>query len=174
MSNRPCSLWLAVLALATLSASAEISITDLQVAARALTFMEQPLSGRVRVGIVHSTRSPRSQSQAKSLATRLDSGLLVGSIELIPVLVPIEEARTAAVDMFLLTEFVPPAFPELSTISRQRQILCVTTDVAQVESGACTVAVRSRPTVEIIVNREAAVNSGVRFATAFRVMVTEI
>jgi hypothetical protein len=162
------------LTFAAISAAADISETDLQLAARTLTFMEQPLSGRVRLGIVYSSASPRSLNQAQALAAQLESGLIVGNIELRPVLVPIERADTADVDLFLMTEFLPPESSHLATISARRQITCVTTDIRQVESGACAIAIRSQPKIEIIVNREAAANSGVRFATAFRVMVTEL
>jgi hypothetical protein len=98
----------------------------------------------------------------------------VGNIDLRPVLVPIDSAATADVDLFLLTEHVAESEDRLAAISKARQIPCVTTDLAKVESGACVIAVRSRPRVEIIVNRDAARDSGVHFATAFRVMVTEL
>lgn len=173
--NRPYwwCLLLAVCGLIT-PARGEISATDLQLAARTLSFMENPLSGRVRVGIVYSPTSSRSEAQAQDLAVRLASGLRVGEMELLPVLVPIESADSADVDFFLMTEFLPPTTSNLSSVSASRQIACVTTDVRQVEAGQCTVAIRSQPRIEIIVNREVADNSGVRFATAFRVMVTEI
>jgi ABC-type uncharacterized transport system substrate-binding protein len=166
--------WLAAFAFAALPAQGDVSLTDLQVAARALTFMENPPSGRVRVGIVYSPRSPRSQAQAEALRVQLGQGMIVGNIDLRPVLVAIDRAATAEVDLFLLTEHMPPTEGGLAAVSRTRQIPCVTTDVEQVEKGACVVAVRSQPKVQIIVNRNAANDSGVRFATAFRVMVTEL
>jgi ABC-type uncharacterized transport system substrate-binding protein len=161
-------------ALAAPLAAADVTPLDLQVAARALSFMERPLSGRVRVGVVYSPQSPRSSNQAQQLRTQLGAGLRVGNIELVPGLVALGDAARADVDLFLLTEHVPPGEAALAGVSKARQIPCVTTDVEQVRSGACIMAVRSRPKVEIIVNRDAANDSGLRFATAFRVMVTEI
>jgi len=153
---------------------AEFTETDLQIAARALSFMEQPISGNVRVGIVYSPASPRSTRQAEQLLSDLGRGLTVGNIVLRPVMVPIADAATADVDLFLLTENMPPDDKPLAAISKARQIPCVTTDIDQVRSGGCIMAIRSKPKVEILINRDAARDSGLQFATAFRVMITEI
>jgi ABC-type uncharacterized transport system substrate-binding protein len=155
-------------------AIADITITDIQVAARTLSFLDEPMTGRVRIGIVYSLQSPRSRSQADSLYATLAGGLTVGAVVLQPVLLAIDDASHADVDLFLLTEHIPPSGNELAAVSAARQIPCVTTDIEQVRNGNCIIAVRSRPKVEIIVNRKAAIDSGARFATAFRVMVTEI
>jgi hypothetical protein len=153
--------------------SAEVTRTDLQAAARALSFMERPLAGTVRVGILYAPDSPRSVQQARDLDRLLEAGMQAGRIELRPALVKIGDAAAADVDMFFLTEFVDPATARLAGIAAASRP-CVTTDISQVESGACLLGVRSRPRVEIVVNREAAKNSGVTFATVFRVMITEI
>lgn len=146
---------------------------DLQVAARALSFMEAPMSGRVRVGIVYSPQSPGSVSQARQIASQLAGGMRIGNMDLEPSMVPLTDAGSAEVDLFLLTEHVPAA-GTLAEVSKARRIPCVTKDLDKVEAGDCIMAVRSRPKVEIIVNRDAANLSGLRFATAFRVMVTEL
>ena len=170
--------WLGCLAIVVVGgvrgAFADISATDLQIAARVLSFMESPLSGRVRLGVVYASEIPRSRNQAEGLMDEFGRGLTVGALELLPVLVPLDAAATADVDLFLLTEHLPASADTLAAVSERRRIPCLTTDVEQVVRGACTVAVRSRPRVEIIVNRGAALDAGVRFATAFRVMVTEI
>jgi ABC-type uncharacterized transport system substrate-binding protein len=155
------------------SVRAEVTRTDLQAAARALSFMERPLTGTVRVGILYAPDSPRSVQQAQDLERLLAAGMQVGRIELRPALVKIGEAATANVDMYFLTEFVDPAAAHLArTASANRP--CVTTDIDHVESGSCLMGVRSRPRMEIVVNREAAKSSGITFATVFRVMITEI
>jgi ABC-type uncharacterized transport system substrate-binding protein len=155
-------------------AHAEITVTDLQVAARALSFVENPLSGAVRVGIVYASGSPRSVQQAEALRDMLGNGLRAGNLELRPVMVESKEAANANVDLFFLTEHVATDGTQLSSASMKKQIPCVTTDVGQVRNGACIMGVRSRPKVEILVNRAAAAASGVTFATVFRVMITEI
>ncbi len=164
-----------MLAWATLDAtvSAAVTTTDLQVAARALSFMERPFAGVVRVGILYSANSPRSLREAETLRGLLGDGMKIGKLELRPVLVATTDAARANVDMFFLTEFVG-ADDAIAAGIAASQRPCVTTDFAQVESGVCLMGVRSAPKVQIVVNRETAKVSGVEFATVFRVMITEI
>ena len=58
--------------------------------------------------------------------------------------------------------------------SRTRKVPCITFDLAQVRSGACTMGVRAHPRIEVLVNRAAAEASGTEFAAVFRFMITEI
>ncbi len=154
------------------SAFAEITPTDLQVAARALSFMERPLAGSVRVGILYSPGSPRSVREAEALRDLLGSGLKAGKLVLKPSLVSIHDAAAAKVDLFFLAGFVGSVEANAARISGL-QVPCVTTDIAQVEGGACLMGVRSSPKVQIMINRAAAKDSGIAFATVFRVMITE-
>ncbi len=167
---------LAVLACAAFSlpASADVTTTDLQVMARALSFMERPPSGTINIGIVHVPSNPASLRQAQAIQSTLGSGMRVGNLNMRPVLVPLDTAGNAGVDLFLLTEHLGPAATPLADIAASRRMPCVTVDLDQVREGACIVGIRSRPRVEILVNRAAATNSGVAFATAFRMMVTEL
>ncbi len=155
------------------TASAEVTTTDLQVAARALSFMEKPFAGVVRVGILYAPDSPRSVREAETLRKLLGEGMKIGKFELQPALVKIGDLAAANVDMFFLTEFVSAADASGAGIVALKRP-CVTTDFAQVESGACLMGVRSAPKVQIVINRAAAKDSGVAFATVFRVMITEI
>jgi hypothetical protein len=155
------------------SAFAAVTPTDLQVAARALSFMERPLVGSVRVGILYAPNDPRSVREAEALRDLLGTGLKAGKLELKPLLVKIGDAATARVDLFFLTEFVSAAQASAAGIA-VRKVPCVTTDIPQVVSGACLMGVRSSPKVQIMINRAAAKDSGITFATVFRVMITEI
>jgi hypothetical protein len=153
--------------------NAEVTQTDLKIVARALSFMQEPLTGTVRVGILYSPSSNLSREQAESLQRMLGSGLKVGNVELKPVLVPLGDAAAANVDIFLLTENVGKAEAEAAGIHGMKRP-CVTTDISKVQSGICLMGVRTQPRVQIVVNRAAAAASGVTFATVFRVMITEI
>jgi ABC-type uncharacterized transport system substrate-binding protein len=145
---------------------------DVQVAARALSFMERPVNGPLRVGILYAPNSAQSTQQARELQQMLGSGLRAGKIELRPQLVRVGEASSAGVDLFFLTEFV--GSDAALEAAKATKLPCVTTDMAQVESGACVMGVRSQPKVQIVVNRAAAERADVRFATIFRVMITEL
>ncbi|HLF13132.1 MAG TPA: hypothetical protein VJA26_18175 [Gammaproteobacteria bacterium] len=169
--------WLGVIlccAAMALPARAEVTATDLQIAGRALSFMENPLTGVVRVGILYAPSSPRSQRQAEELESLLGGGLKAGNVELRPEMVKMSDAGDSNVDLFFLTEYVNADEARAADLGAARQRACITTDIAQVESGACLMGVRSRPKVEIVINQAAAKDSGVVFATVFRVMITEI
>lgn len=156
------------------SARADITRTDLQVAARTLSFVSSPLTGPVTVGILYSKSSSRSVRQAENLRTMLADGLRVGSLQMSPVLVELQNAADADVDLFFLTEHVAPNASDMLAASASVTIPCITTDIDQVRSGACTIGVRSRPKVEVFVNMSAAKASGISFSTVFRVMITEL
>lgn len=156
-------------------ALADWTKTDVQVAARALSFVADPLSGSVRVGIVYTPDSPRSVRQAQSLRDMLADGPRIGGLELRPVLLNAAVVASADVDLFFLTEFIPPSeTPRLLGDGTKRPILCITTDIAQVRSGNCIMGVQSKPKVEVFVNRAAASANGITFSTVFRVMITEL
>jgi hypothetical protein len=169
--------WLVALAcffFLTSAARADVTKTDMQVVARALSFVSDPLSGTVRVGIVYAANSPRSVRQAQTLRSMLAAGLRIGTLELRPVLIESAGIANADVDIFFLTEYIPAdETPDLGGGVR-RPTLCVTTDIPQVRSGACIMGVRSQPKVEVFVNRAAASANDVTFSTVFRVMITEL
>ncbi len=58
--------------------------------------------------------------------------------------------------------------------SRAQHALCVTSALAAVQSGSCTMSIRSNPRVEIVLNAEAARAAGVGFPIAFHMMVREL
>lgn len=166
---------LAGLLVICLPARADVTTADVQVAARALSFVSNPLKGAVRVGIVYAAGNPRSVEQAQDLRGMLGNGLKVGHLELRPVLVKSTDVAGADVDLFFLTEFMTAnETPNLLGDRARRPILCVTTDIAQVRNGACVMGVRSRPKVEVFVNRTSAAANDIHFSTVFRVMITEL
>lgn len=154
---------------AALSAVAD---SDLQVAARALSFMTNPPTGTVRVGIVFDPANPQSSADAAQLQRLMTDGFRVGNLTLQPVMVPANAVANAQVTLFFLTEGVG-ATGSLGEATRTRHLPCVTVDLSKVRDGTCAIGIRSRPRVEILVNQAAAEASGIRFSTAFRMLITE-
>ena len=62
----------------------------------------------------------------------------------------------------------------LAEAVRSKRIPCITTDLAKVKSGSCAIGVRSQPKIEILVNRNAATSSDLKFSAVFRMMITEM
>lgn len=162
------------LAALTTGADAAMTQDDLLVAARALSFMQNPPAGDVRVGIVYSAGDARSVQEADNLQRMLAGGLKVGNLTLLPVKLKIDDLAAANVQLFLLTNYVGNDAARVSAASKAKHLPCITDDIAQVQNGTCVMGVRSDPRIEIFVNRAAAASSGTSFATVFRMLITEI
>jgi hypothetical protein len=168
---RACLLFCA--ALASGAARAEFTLSDLQIAGRALGFLDKPVQGQVSAGIVYSPGNPQSTREAEALKALLGDGLRIGNVTLRPVLVPVAEIQRSTAALFLLTGGVEDA-ALLADAVRNRRIPCITTDLAKVKSGSCAIGVRSQPKIEILVNRNAATGSDLKFSAVFRMMITEM
>ncbi len=170
-----CALILAALIAAPGSARADVTAKDVQVMARALGFTEKPPTGDVNIGIVFAPGNPQSAKEAADLQALLGSGLKAGNLTLKPVMVKVDELGTAGdVGAFLLTEGVGADASKVGDATKAKQKPCMTVDIAQVQSGACAMGIKSEPKVEIVVNKAAAAASGVSFGAAFRMMITEL
>jgi len=159
-------------AFASGAAHAEFTLSDVQIAGRALGFLDKPLQGPVTAGIVYSPASPQSVREAEALKAMLGDGLRIGNVTLKPVLIPIAELQHSTAALFLLTGGVEDAAP-LADAARNKRIPCITTDLAKVKSGSCAIGVLSQPKIEILVNRNAAAGSDLKFSAVFRMMITE-
>jgi hypothetical protein len=166
-----CLLCCVVLAFGT--AHAQFTMSDLQIAGRALGFLDKPLQGQVTAGIVYSPANPQSAREAEALKDMLGDGLKIGNVTLRPVLVAAADVQHSTAALFLLTDGIDDLTP-VADAARTKQIPCITTDLAKVKSGNCAIGVRSQPKIEILVNRNAATGSQLSFSAVFRMMITEI
>jgi hypothetical protein len=154
-------------------AHAEFTLNDLQIAGRALGFLDKPVQGQVTAGIVYSPANPQSVREAEALKVMLGDGLRIGNVTLRPVLIPVADLEHSTAALFLLTGGVEDA-ALLADAARTKRIPCITTDLAKVKSGSCAIGVRSQPKIEILVNRNAAAGSELKFSAVFRMMITEM
>ena len=150
-----------------------MTVTDLQIAARALSFMERPLSGTVRMGIVYAPGDAASEAEADSAVQLLGSGLRAGNLLFMPVRVALKDASTA-VDLYFLPDGMGDKSAVVAAAAEKRKLVCVTLDISQVEKGACVLGVQSKPKVRIFVSRAAALATKSSFVTVFLMMVSEI
>jgi hypothetical protein len=157
-------------------ALAAVSENEVTIAARTLGFLEKPLTGEVRVGIVVAPDDARSSRDAVALQKFMSGGLRVGGLTLKPVMVPIDGIDGidgASVDLLFLTEGLGARASKAGAFGRAKRIPCITLDIDQVRNGNCAIGVKSNPRVEILVNRDAAAQSGVSFAGAFKMLITD-
>ena len=158
-----------------LPANAQVTQTDLLVAGRALGFIDTlKRDSVVHVGIVYDPGVAQSAQQAAEFNAISANGLRIGGQEFRPVMVPIDRLESAGVEAFFLTEGLGAEAAKVARVSRARKIPCITFDLSQVRNGNCAMGVRSRPRIEVFVNRAAADATGMKLAAVFRIMVTEI
>lgn len=176
MSCRTSSLVLAVLVLAGWGSAQDLSVPtlqDLQVAGHVLGFEESPLVGEVVVALVYNGAELGSRNEAVALAALLGQGMSVGGLIMRPRLVEQGHlAESGGYSAIFVTRGVDEGLLRASL--QRNRVPCLTRHLEQVEQGTCTVAIRTEPSVSIVVNEANATIAGVRFATAFRMMVREI
>jgi hypothetical protein len=149
------------------------NLQDMLVAGHVLGFREASIAGEVVIAFVYNSAEARSHDEAVALASLLGNGLPVGGLILRPRLVEQTQlAGTTGYSAIFATTGVDEALLRASV--KQHQVPCLTRHLEQVEHGICTVAITSGPNVRIVVNQANAAIAGVRFATAFRMMVQEI
>jgi hypothetical protein len=152
--------------------AASLPPLELQILAKALVFLQPPLSGEAVVAIVYAAGNPDSRRDADALAAEFGSSFRVGEATLTPMVVA---SNALAASRFNLVISAAGASSErVIEAARAQHALCVTADLAAVRAGTCTMAIQSFGRVEIYINREATNGAGLTFATAFRIMVHEL
>jgi len=156
-------------------AQAETTRKDLLVMARMISFLSTRPSGVVHVAIVYAPGNAESRQDADGLLATLGSGLTVGSLTLVPLLVPVDQLQTmAGVAAVVVTAGLDSYFDAIFHTTAALKLVSLSSDFNCVRSGKCVVSVRSEPKVDIVVSRAAAELSSVAFVAAVRLMITEI
>jgi hypothetical protein len=144
---------------------------DLQIAGRALTFLENGPTGHAVLGVVFDPAKPASVAQKDAVMAALGSGLDVGGVTLTGKPMEVGEISGGVAALFVTTG---SNFAAAGAAAKAHKLVTVTLDHACVASGACVVGINTTPKVEITVNKAAAAAVGASFKSAFRMMITEI
>ena len=146
---------------------------DLQLAGWVLHFTDMPLSGTVNLAIVYAQDVPGSEDEARDAASSLSRGLQVGNLLLMPL--PVEQSSLVDLQDYVAIITAGGVYlPVIRDAMRQHHVPCLTTHLSQVQDGGCLVGLRSLPAASIQLNSSASASAGIRFATAFRMMVQEV
>lgn len=146
---------------------------DLQILGRVLSFREDQSSGSVLVAIVYNSADAQSIAEAQAFAELMGSGVAVGNLVLQPVL--LEQGRLGGASGYAaIFTAASVSTAIVQSVVRQRQVPCITRQIEQVTRGGCIVSIRSSPSVAIAYSSANAAAAGVRFATAFIMMVREV
>ncbi|MFT4251637.1 MAG: hypothetical protein QM608_04045 [Caulobacter sp.] len=162
----------ALLTIAPLSAHADAA-KDLQVAGRALTFLENGPTGKAVLGVVFDPSKPASVAEKNAVMAAIGGGMNAGSLTLTAK--PVEAGAVAGVGgvaaLYITTGV--NAGP-VGAAAKAKKIITIGSDASCAVSGACVMSVSADPKVEIIVNRGAAASVGAVFKSAFRMMIREV
>jgi hypothetical protein len=146
---------------------------DLQVAGRALTFLENGPTGRATLGVVFDPSKPNSVAEKNAVMAAIGGGYSAGAVTLVGK--PVEAGSVggvAGVNALYVTEGVN--YAAVGSAAKGKKLVTIGSDPACVRSGACVMGVTTEPKVEITVNRAAAASVGAAFKAAFRMMIKEI
>ena len=161
-----------LMALAALSPGAATAdpARNIQVAGRVLTFLENGPTGRAVIGVVYDPAKPGSVAEKNAIMAAIGGGYSAGAVTIIGK--PMEAGAVGGAKILFVTRGVN--YAAVGSDARAKHIITIGSDVACVESGACVIGISTDPTVQIVVNHNAAAAVGASFRAAFRMMIHEI
>ncbi|PZR31759.1 hypothetical protein [Caulobacter segnis] len=146
---------------------------DVQVAGRALTFLENAPEGTAVMGVVFDPSKPASVAEKNAVMAVLGGGYAVGKLTLTGK--PIEASAVAGasgVTALYVTTGAP--YAAVGAAAKGKKLITIGSDPACATSGACAMSVSADPKVEILVNRSTAAAVGAAFKAAFRMLIREV
>lgn len=146
---------------------------DLQVAGRALTFLESGPTGKATLGVVFDPSKPASVAEKNAVMAALGSGMSTGALTLVGKAVEAGDVGGVSGVAALYVTTGVNAGP-VGAAARGKKIITIGSDMSCVTSGACVMSVSADPKVEIVVSRSAAAAVGAVFKAAFRMMIREV
>lgn len=155
-------------------ASADVTAKDLQIAGRVVAFTASPPTGEVKLGIVYAPGTPASAKDEQDLVAALGAGLKIGAITFVPVPITVDKLSGASADIVFMTSGLGADGAKVGDFIKAKKVLCITTELAAVQGGSCTVSVQTDPAVKITANRAVEDATGIGFAAAFKLMISEI
>jgi hypothetical protein len=149
-------------------AQAGFTAKEAQIMGRVLGFLEPSQPSSVTLALVYD--SPASQKAAEALAGQIAGK--AGNFTLVPKVVKSSDIAGSGANAILVMDGVGGSAAADAT--KSKKIPCFTGDSALVRSGSCLISIKTDPKVEILVSSSLEKASGIGFAAAFRMMITEI
>jgi hypothetical protein len=146
---------------------------DLQVAARALGFLEAAPSGNVVLGIVFDPGKPATVAERDAVMAALGGGLTAGEMKVTgkPIEVGAVGGASGVAALYVTTGV---DYAAVGSAASGKKLLTISSDKACAVAGQCVMSVVTSPAVEITVNHASATAVGASFKAAFRMMIHEI
>ena len=168
----PC-LAFAALALGAGTASADPA-KDLQLAGRALGFLENAPSGHAVIGVVFDSSKPASVAQKDAAMAVLAAGLSTGSATFSGKAIDVSQVGASGGGVAALYGVSGVSSAALGAAGKAHHVITMSSDKSCAAEGFCVMSVTTSPSVEITVNHTAAAAVGATFKAAFRMMIHEV
>jgi hypothetical protein len=155
-------------------AVADVSQTDVEIGGRVLGFLSTPITGDTRLWIVYAPAYSASVAEQKALTGLIGSGLKAGNVTFQANPVELDKIDQISGGVVFLTGGLGGDGAKVAAVLKAKKLICMTTDLAAVQAGACSIHLRSAPKVQISVNKSLDDAIGISFGAAFKLMITEI
>lgn len=151
------------------------AVLNVPVAARIITFVQPAPVGVVPVAIVYEPGNPASEAEAADMERALSSGITIGRATLRTRRVSVSNlGQLSAVKAAFVTTGLRAYQDEVAAAASAQSVLTITADSACVIGGRCIVGISTANRTQIIVNKAAARRSGIRFGSAFLMLIKEV
>ena len=168
-------LWSAVGLAAAFGIAPPMAAADLNlpVATRVVSFLQPAPNGSISAAIIYQPGNAASEAEAASIERA--GPLIAGKGTLRLKRVPANAlGQLAGVRVAFVTSGLREAEGQIAAAAARQSILTITSDLACVQAGHCTVAISTTPRVQITVSRAAAKAANIQFGSAFLMLVKEI
>lgn len=157
------------------AAPAPSASLNVPVAARVISFVQPTPEGIVPVAIVYQPGNSNSEAEASDMERRLGNGMRIGRASLRMRRVSVSNlGQLGGVKAAFLTSGLRAHQDDVAEASSAQSILTITSDTDCVTAGRCVVGITSASRTQIIVSKAAARRSGIRFGSAFLMLVKEV
>lgn len=148
---------------------------NVPVAARVIGFVQPALVGVVPVAIVYQPGNAGSESEAAEMERALSRTGAVGRASIRTRRVAVANlGQMSGARAAFVTSGLRGYQEDLATAASAQAILTITSDTGCVAASRCVVGITGGAKTQIVVSKEAARRSRIRFGSAFLMLVKEI
>jgi len=145
---------------------------DIATISKAIGFMQNGPKGLLDMAILYDPNSNESLEQAKHIEAIVAEPIGKGKVRLLGKKLAVRYLENNKKHkVIFVTKGVVRKYKRLLEKAQNNGIITVSTDEYCLTSGGCLLSVKTTPSVEISMNTKVAKRTGVRFASAFRMMI---
>lgn len=151
------------------------AVFNVPVAARVMSFVQPAPSGIIPVAIVYQPGNGGSEAEASEMERALSRSSVSGHASIRTRRVAVSNlAQMSGARAAFVTSGLRTWQSDLAETASAQAILTITSDTGCVVAGRCVVGITEGAKTQIVVSKEAARRSRIRFGSAFLMLVKEV